>query len=329
MAALASLLGMAAPWDRVNSPRYHRPAQAGLNHVSGERSDSCGTISITPTNESAALSIWKPLSPSVPHQLALGTAYGATDIGTARDSNEDNFFIAAHPCLLVVADGMGGHEGGEIASADAIALLHQFLRDADLSAPAPAPPPADPHTHRDDATLRAIATLREAIEYANACIYRANQVRHRADGAGMGTTLTGIWQPGVGLPALLFHIGDSRLYRYRDGRLVQLTRDHTWYQQALEANAPPPLPPRNVLLQALGPGPIVTPDVQVLAPTPGDVYLLCSDGLHGDSQPRDVAAILARARADNLDACCAALIELAKQDGSRDNITALLFKCPE
>jgi len=274
------------------------------------------------------LSIWKPLSPSVPHQLALGTAYGATDIGTARDSNEDNFFIADHACLLAVADGMGGHEGGEIASADAIQLLHQFLRDADPSAPA-STPPADPHTRRDDATLRAIATLRDAIDYANACIYQANLARHRADGAGMGTTLTGIWLAAAGLPALLFHIGDSRLYRCRDGRLVQLTRDHTWYQQALEANAAPPLPPRNVLLQALGPGPLVAPDVQVLAMTPGDVYLLCSDGLHGESQPRDIAAILARARADNLDACCAALIELAKQDGSRDNITALLLKCPE
>lgn len=274
------------------------------------------------------MSIWKPLSSSVPYQLALGTACGATDIGTARDSNEDNFFIAAHPCLLVVADGMGGHEGGEIASADAIELLHQFLRDADLSAPASAPPPPDPHTHRDDATLRAIATLRDAIEYANACIHQANRARNHADGTGMGSTLTGIWQPAPGLPALSFHIGDSRLYRCRDGRLVQLTRDQTWHQQALEANAPPPLPPRNVLLQALGPGPIVTPDVQVLTMTQDDVYLLCSDGLHGESQPRDIAAILTQARIDNLDSCCAQLIELAKQDGSRDNITALLLKCP-
>lgn len=275
------------------------------------------------------MSIWKPLSPSISYQLALGMAYGATDVGTARDNNEDNFFIADHPCLLAVADGMGGHEGGEIASADAIELLHQFLRGADLGAPASAPLPPDPHTHRDDATLRAIAILRDAVNYANACIYQANVARHRADGAGMGTTLTGIWQAAAGLPALLFHVGDSRLYRCRDGRLVQLTRDQTWHQQALEANAPPPRPPRNVLLQALGPGPIIVPDVQVLTTAPGDVYLLCSDGLHGESQPRDIAAIVARARADNLDACCAALIALAKQDGSRDNITALLLKCPE
>src|SRR5471030_1055982 len=187
MAALASLLGMAAPWDRVNSPRYHRSAHAGLHHVRAAPSGSCGNIYIIATRESAALSIWKPLSSSVPYQLALGTACGATDIGTARDSNEDNFFIAAHPCLLVVADGMGGHEGGEIASADAIELLHQFLRDADLSAPATAPPPPDPHTHRDDATLRAIATLRDAIEYANACIHQANRARNHADGTGMGS----------------------------------------------------------------------------------------------------------------------------------------------
>lgn len=270
---------------------------------------------------------WTPLSPSTPHLLALGTALGATDIGIGRDNNEDNFFIDADLGLLAVADGMGGHEGGEIASADAIVLLQRFLSEARLDTP---PPSAsdDAATQWADAAMRALVTLRDAIEFTNACLYQANLSQHRADGAGMGTTLTGLWQVAPDGPVLMFHVGDSRLYRSRGGALTQLTRDQTLYQQALDIDAPPPLPPRNVLLQALGPAALVAPDLQVLTVMPGDVYLLCSDGLHGESQAQDIGAIMAQAHAENLDRCCAQLIALAKRDGSRDNITALLLTCP-
>ncbi|WP_295996278.1 protein phosphatase 2C domain-containing protein [Rugamonas sp.] len=254
---------------------------------------------------------------------------GATDIGVARDNNEDNFLIDADLGLLAVADGMGGHDGGEIASAEAIVLLQRFLHRSLREARADTPPSSDHASAQpDDAAAPALDTLRHALAYANAGLYQANLDARRADGAGMGTTLTGLWQAAPAAPVLMFHVGDSRLYRRRGGALTQLTRDQTLYQQALDLDAPPPLPPRNVLLQALGPAALVEPELQVLTVAPGDVYLLCSDGMHGDSQAQDIGAIMALARPDNLQRCCHHLIELAKRDGSRDNITVLLLTCP-
>lgn len=290
---------------------------------------------------------WKQLSPSELHRLDLGLAYGLTDVGTVREANQDNFFIAPDIGLVVVADGMGGHEAGEIASADAITLLHSFIR-ASLSAqredasgaPADATVPAfhasafdpmqsDPDATWTDATMRAMITLHDAVEFANERMYQTNMANDQADGAGMGTTLTGMWQVAQDGPVFIFHVGDSRLYCFRGGRLTQLTRDQTLYQQALEAGMKEPLPARNLLLQALGPAPLVKPDLLTQAMAPGDIYLLCSDGMYGNSPPEAIAAILARVHEHNLPSCCAELIELAKRDGSRDNITAVLVRCKD
>ena len=253
----------------------------------------------------------------------MGVACGATDVGLVRRTNQDNFHIAPQLRLLAVADGMGGHEGGEIASRDALQLLCGYLRDA------PGGPAGDPDATWPGAAATAAGTLLAAIEFANTQIYAANVARQHADGTGMGTTLTGLWQPAPHGPAFIFHVGDSRLYCWRDGAMAQLTRDQTLYQQALDLGAPEPLPPRNLLLQALGPTAAVRPDLMTRAVAPGDVYLLCSDGLYGDSAPEAIAAILARADGGNLDACCADLVALARRDGGRDNITALLLHCRE
>ncbi len=291
---------------------------------------------------------WKQLSPSTLHRLAFGHAYGMTDVGTVRESNQDNFFISPELGLVVVADGMGGHDAGEIASADAINLLYNFIRAAQAQddAPAPAlsdpgrdttvpafrasafdPAQADPDATWTDATMKAMITLHDAVEFANERMYLTNMANDQAEGAGMGTTLTGMWQVALDGPVFVFHVGDSRLYRCRQGRLAQLTRDQTLYQQALEAGAREPLPARNLLLQALGPASEIKPDLHTQVIAPGDVYLLCSDGLYGESEAHQIESILNAANADNLDTCCAALIEMAKRNGSRDNITALLIKC--
>ena len=293
-----------------------------------------------------SLGNWKQLSPSALHRLDLGLAYGLTDVGTVRESNQDNFFIAPDIGLVAVADGMGGHEAGEIASADAINLLHSFIRaahgnqqatpgdagDATIPAFHPSafdPVQADPDATWTDATMRAMITLHDAVEFANERMYQTNIANDQADGAGMGTTLTGMWQVAQDGPVFIFHIGDSRLYCFRQGRLTQLTRDQTLYQQALEAGMPEPLPARNLLLQALGPAPLIKPDLQTQAVSPGDVYLLCSDGLYGNSPPEAIAAVLARVRDDNLGECCAELVAMAKRDGSRDNITAVIVRCKD
>lgn len=275
---------------------------------------------------------WKQLSPSVHHRLDLGLAFGMTDTGLVRTSNEDNFLIDPRLGLVALADGMGGHEAGEVASADALTSVAQFLRatmtakgDPDVlhfkpSHPDTCPPGTDPAS-------AALHTLHNAVEFANQRMYQVNLSNRRGDGGGMGTTLTGVWQPEAGAPMLAFHVGDSRLYRYRDGQLIQLTHDQTLYQQAVDDGVLDDLPPRNLLLQALGPSFEVEPELHVLDVAPGELLMLCSDGLYGASTDEQIAAVLANVSAENLDTSCAELIEGAKRDGSRDNITCVLIQC--
>ena len=126
---------------------------------------------------------------------------------------------------------------------------------------------------------------------------------------------------------VFFHVGDSRLYRQRGGLLEQLTRDQTLYQQALEAGMVENLPARNLLLQAVGPSPRVTPEVRSLQVTAGDVLMLCSDGLHGSVPHGEIETQLTIVTADTLEPACARLIGLAKEYGGRDNITVMLVAC--
>ncbi|MET0859320.1 MAG: SpoIIE family protein phosphatase, partial [Telluria sp.] len=117
---------------------------------------------------------------------------------------------------------------------------------------------------------------------------------------------------------------DSRLYRLRAGRLEQLTRDQTLYQQAVDAGVIRDLPARNVLLQAMGPAPRVAPEVRTQLAEPGDLLMLCSDGLHGSVPHGDIEAELAAAGAQTLEAACRRLVDMAKACGGRDNITVVL-----
>jgi len=262
-----------------------------------------------------------PLSPRGIYTLGMGRACGLTDPGIVRPANQDNLLIDASLGLVAVADGMGGHAGGAIASTEALLLLAQSLRAHD-------PHPADPDATWTGAVPRAVHAAHEAVLEVNASLYGMNTAAGLGDGFGMGTTLSAVWQPEPGAPAVLMHVGDSRIYRWRAGILQQLTHDHTLYQQALEQGVSGPLPPRNLLLQALGPGASIAPDVAALPLSAGDLYLLCSDGLYGDVRPGAIEAILARTAEDGLEAVCAELIEMARQDGGRDNITAVLLACP-
>jgi protein phosphatase len=287
-----------------------------------------------------------PLSVSRQQELDLGRVYGMTDIGLTRESNQDNFLVAPELGLLMVADGMGGHDAGEVASSAAIEAVRHFIHaaapghagealangDGDATVPhfharAFDPVQADPDATWTDATMRAMITLHDALEFANQRLYQDNAARGQSDGGGMGTTLTGLWQVAPDGPLFVFHVGDSRLYCYRRGQLTQLTRDQTLYQQALDAGQAEPLPPRNLLLQALGPAPDVQPELQTRAAAPGDIYLLCSDGLYGATEDAAIAAVLAETTPDKLADSCARLIEMAKRDGGRDNITAVLLYC--
>ena len=227
------------------------------------------------------MSTWTALSPSRLHQLPLTVAYGATDTGTVRTSNEDNFLIDADLGLAMVADGMGGHAAGEVASAGVLNALRDYLTEhGDLSAGGDMMA-ADPDATWSDPAMRGVGIVHDAIEFANRSLYQRNKDNDCDDGGGMGTTLTGIWRAPGQAPLILFHVGDSRLYRLRGGQLEQLTRDQTMYQQAVDAGLFDNLPPRNMLLQAMGPSPAVAPEVRSQVVQPGDLLMLCSDGLHG------------------------------------------------
>lgn len=280
--------------------------------------------------------VWKQLSPSVEHLMAHGQAFGMTDTGTVRTSNEDNFLIDEHLGLIAVADGMGGHEAGEVASSDALISMAHYLR-ASIGASGSAATPRlrprscelpnhEPEADWSDETRSAMIAIHDAVEFANQSIYQTNLENQRGHGGGMGTTLTGIWQPVPHGPAFVFHVGDTRLYRLRKGRLDQITRDQTMHQQALDNGVSRNLPARNLLLQALGPAAGVRPELQTHLMAPGDLFMLCSDGLHGAIADDDIAAVLANASNGDLGATCAQLIDMAKQDGSRDNITVVLFQ---
>ncbi|CDG85970.1 PP2C family protein-serine/threonine phosphatase [Janthinobacterium agaricidamnosum] len=262
-------------------------------------------------------------------RLRIGPACGVSDAGAVRKHNEDCFLIDEGLGLAVVADGMGGHASGEVASAAALVALADYLRQALAAGAGGGLPDADPDATRADEQLRGAGLLFDAVDHANSRLYRDNRARGMPDGAGMGTTLTGFWSP-PGLDGfILFHIGDSRLYRWRGGELALLTRDQTSYQLALESGALEHLPPQNLLLQAVGPASAVVPEVRMHTVCDGDLLLLCSDGLHGCVPHIEIEQALAQAGSGPLEPACAALVALAKRHGSRDNITALLLRCEQ
>ena len=266
--------------------------------------------------------------PSASHQCAHGLAefYGLSDTGKIRRHNEDSLLIDAALGLAAVADGMGGHQSGEIASASALASLHASLSAMPAQlAGAQHEPATDPDATAINQRWRHTSAILQAVAEANATLYAMNQAHGHADGAGMGSTLTGFRLLPEMQALLVFHVGDSRLYRFRAGTLELLTRDQTAYQLALEAGTPGPLPPQNLLLQAVGPAPSVTPDVMLHDCQSGDLLLLCSDGLHGWVPHAELAQLLAQP-ALMLAQISAALIDLAQRHNSRDNITAVLAR---
>lgn len=277
------------------------------------------------------------LSPSRLHRLGAGIAYGMTDTGRVRQTNEDNFLIDEQLGLAMVADGMGGHRAGGIASASALEAVRLHLAaspssaDHDITIPAGLASQLSRIGSVDGAIaeqdISAFVTIFHALEFANRRLYAHNTANGYAQGEGMGTTLTGLWQSRSGGPLLVFHVGDSRLYRYRAGELALLTRDQSLYQRAVDAGIVDNLPARNMLLQAIGPTASISPAAHVEHIRPGDLYLLSSDGLHGKLPPEEIARVLSTANPDNIHRCCADLIALANRCDGKDNVTAVLLLC--
>jgi len=268
-----------------------------------------------------------PLHTSAPVRLDRCSAFGATDAGCVRRENQDRFVIDPHAGVIAVADGMGGHAFGARASTLALERITASLVlavDAITETSVDAARQHDPDATVFDASLNATRVLTGALDDANATLYAINLCEGIGAHRSMGTTVTGIWLP-PGWPFLFaFHVGDSRLYRWRDGAMAQLTRDQTLFQHALETGDFDHLPPRNVLLQALGPEQSITPEIEAHATRPGDRYLLCSDGLHGEVPHRDIERVLAQTEPQEVNAACRRLIELACDAGGKDNVTAVI-----
>jgi protein phosphatase len=231
-----------------------------------------------------------------------------TDVGLRRRGNEDRFAVDPELGLCLVADGMGGHSAGQVASTLAVATVLGTLRE------------------RKGSDASTSEKLRAALEDANRAIYQA--ARQNPQYGGMGTTIVALLVEGE--RAAVAHVGDSRAYRVRAGRIRQLTDDHSMVGELLRRNEitadeAREHPQRHVLTRALGVRGHVQPDLAELTLAPGDRFVLCSDGLTNHLDDPEIAKLASEFV--DLEACCAALVALANRRGGEDNITVAVAHC--
>jgi PPM family protein phosphatase len=236
------------------------------------------------------------------------TAAAHTDVGMKRSANEDSFALAPDLGLYVVADGMGGHKAGKLASALASESAVQAVRQVAGSNASPT------------------EKLRYCVAAANRRIFETAQAKPEL--AGMGTTLVALLA-GRGRIALA-HVGDSRAYLIRGGLIRRLTDDHSLVgelvrRREISERAAREHPHRHVLTRALGVRRTVEADFAELTPALDDVVVLCSDGLTGPVHDDEIAEIVLREA--ELETACAHMIELANARGGDDNITVAMLRC--
>jgi serine/threonine protein phosphatase PrpC len=245
---------------------------------------------------------------------------GSTHVGRKRAHNEDNFFLFGDQNLYVVADGMGGHASGEVASQMAVETLAKFYQDGGRD-------PEMTWPHRLDSGLSLDENrLLNGIKLANREVFAAS--RREARLQGMGTTLVSLVCGPTG--AYMGHVGDSRGYLVRQGAISQVTEDHSLLNDYLKVHAMTPqeienFPHKNVIVRALGMKDTVAVDVQRLTPQPGDMCLLCSDGLSGMISDQVILDVLQK-NTGNLEQGCQGLIAAANAHGGQDNITVVLVE---
>jgi protein phosphatase len=252
------------------------------------------------------------------------TSAGHTDVGRKRKSNEDSFAIAPDHNLFIVADGMGGHAAGEVASRLAVESIERHISGSD-----PRKEPTMPASFRsgsaDDAALSVPARrVLNAVRLANQEIVRS--VRKHREMRGMGTTVVIAYVDGA--HAVIGSVGDSRAYLARGGALHQLTSDHTFVNEQVRAGALSAVearkhPARNILTRAVGSQEEIEVDLVEHDLKAGDTLLLCSDGLTTMVEDADILATLS-AHPGDPNTACRALVDLANQRGGDDNVTVVL-----
>jgi protein phosphatase len=239
----------------------------------------------------------------------------ATDTGRARSNNEDSVSVDVTHALAVLADGMGGYNAGEIASGMATSFIQtelgRWLTEVDTSA-------TDPEVRR---------AMDICVDNANRAIFNAANANPQY--AGMGTTLVvAVFR---GTRVLIGHVGDSRAYRLRGGRLMQMTRDHSLLQEQIDAGLITPEQAsfsanKNLVTRAVGVEDTVLLEIHQHEVHPGDLYLMCSDGLSDMLDDETLSQLLQGYEA--LDEMGAALIAAANEAGGKDNIAVVLARAP-
>jgi PPM family protein phosphatase len=251
------------------------------------------------------------------------TADAQSDVGRKRKGNEDAHFLNDEQRLYVVADGMGGHAAGEVASRVAVDAIAEFVEltggNQEITWP----------FGLDDTISYEGNRLKTAVRHANTRVIEAT--RESAEYEGMATTVAAVLVDGD--IANLAHVGDSRIYLWNGESIEQLTRDHSWVNEQIENGAISPEqarshPLRNVVTRALGGRADLVVDIQSRRMEPGNMLLLCSDGLTTMVNDEGIARILRESEGDVARATTALVTE-ANERGGEDNITVVLLKFGE
>ena len=251
--------------------------------------------------------------------------FAATDVGRVRDHNEDNFLVDKKLALFVVADGMGGHAAGEVASALAVRTVHEEVKKEKQLI----------DDYQAGATGAAKVTDRDILNLLEFAVQRAcARIHEEAQGdqqkRGMGTTLSSLLV--VGNKGFIGHVGDSRIYMMRGGKVQQLTEDHTVFNELIKRgkltrDQIEKVAHKNAITRAVGVYERVEIDTLLIELLPGDQFLLASDGLHGYvTSPDDLTPYLSETDGD---AVVKGLIAFANQAGGKDNITGVIVRLGE
>jgi protein phosphatase len=244
--------------------------------------------------------------------------WATTDVGRKRDHNEDSYLCNNELTLYAVADGMGGHLGGERASRMAVEILER-----EIAPGAGALRKADGSAARAEGAPHPVASaMREATHQAASAIYAEAQAQ--PERTGMGTTLTAAFFHREQVS--ICHVGDSRAYLYRDGQARQLTEDHSWIQEQIRAGLVAPEDAivsrfRNIITRSVGFEPGVEPDLLTLPVEAGDCFVICSDGLSNYLGEQEIAEVLTSRFYGEAGP---ALVEMANERGGEDNITCVV-----
>lgn len=268
-----------------------------------EIKDQLPSVSVTVTGE-VPVDIEEEEEPTGPNALILVTAVGRTDPGLKRKHNEDAYVILEDHHLFVIADGMGRHAAGEVASQLCVDAITEAFRTGDFG------------PEREPPLPKRASRLRGSILLANDRILSAAQENDAY--AGMGTTVVAAYFSPNNQRVYVANVGDSRCYRLRDGKLHQITTDHTLGAAGIQGKS------ASVLSRAVGIEENVEVDASMESPLPGDIYLLCSDGLSRMVKDDEIQQTLVGVK--DLEEATKILIDKANQGGGRDNITTILVR---